>query len=225
MKIKRIAHALSAALLVVASFATWPLELREAPSGEQEAGLSNQKDDNPRPRDNSPYPPEELWRRLVDVIKTPSAEVTTTRIEEIFEVKFDDKRLLLWGNDEEKKQRKYFSLGKHHLKNGQTFPFQSLDVTQYRERNGPGTSILIFRFDIFDQSITEYWVNLFCVKPDISILEALGYKYDIGATLAYSASIQSSHRYDIYRKWGSDVGLRFFHNRECLIGIYHDRSY
>jgi len=197
------------------------------PSGEQEAGLHTQQDDHPRPRDNSPYPPEELWRRLVDVIKTPPAEVTTTRIEEIFEVKFDDQRLLLWGNDEEKKQRKYFSLGKHHLKNGQTFPFQKLDVTQFPERGQQGKKfrILSVHFDVFDHDITEYWVNLYCVKPDRSMLESLGYKYDIGATFGYSAHIQSKHRYDIYTKQGSDVGLRFFHNSECLLGADYGSTY
>ena len=106
-----------------------------------------------------------------------------------------------------------------------------LDVTQWTERGEQGRKFrdLSFDFNIFDPGLSRerLWTltHRYCLKPDVSMLNTLGYKYDIGATGADSYSLTPSNRYDVYTKRGSYVGLRFFSNQDCLISIDYSKTY
>ena len=172
-----------------------------------------------------PYPPEDLWRRLMQVVNTPPGEITINRIEKIFGIEFDDTKLLLWGDEEEKRQKKYFSSSKKALKDGQKFPFHTLHTTQFPERSGTGTRVLTFHFNVFDPGLSReiLWKThmQYCIKPDTTMLEALEYRYK---PEPFNPHSQSQYRSDLYAKYRGDIRLTFI-DEQCIISFDYDIAY
>lgn len=181
---------LSGLLMYVVAIGAWPQESPNRSDLMQDTPRQNNTANEAPVPVRYPYPPEELWRRLIQVAKTPPVEVTVEKIEQIFGVKFDDTKLLLWGSEEEQRQKKYFSANQKDLKEGQNFPFKTLDIVQFPERKGPGTRDMVFRFEVFDSQLNESLLyelaGKYCVKPVASDLERVGYKYSLIMSLLAS---------------------------------------
>lgn len=121
-----------------------------------------------------PYPPEELWCRLLEVIKTPPDELTYHKLGQIFGVEFDEDKMRWYGD---KASRKYFLLTKNSIRNVQDFPFHRINLTQGDPDPYAKMPIrhMLFNFYPFDQKDSA---SEFCINPRFSDLEALRYRYD-----------------------------------------------
>jgi hypothetical protein len=123
-----------------------------------------------------PYPPEDLWRRLADVIKTPPDELSHRKLGQIFGLEFDEDKMLWYGD---KALRKYFLLTKDSIRNAEAFPFKRFNLTQ----GEPDPTIevkrrhIAFHFAPFDQKYLGT-SEIYCIKPLFADIETLGYRHD-----------------------------------------------
>lgn len=122
------------------------------------------------------YPPEELWRRLVEVIKTHPDELTHLKLGQIFGLEFDEDKMGWYGD---KALRKYFLLTKGSIRNAEAFPFSRFNLTQGDP--DPSAEVqkrqVIFHFDLFELRHLGT-SEIYCVKPSFLNLEAQGYRHD-----------------------------------------------
>jgi len=123
-----------------------------------------------------PYPPQELWRRLVEVIKTHPDELTHPKLGQILGVEFDEDKMLWYGDTA---SRKYFLLTKDAIRNAEAFPFHQISLSQ----GDPDFSATVrrrhmsFDFDPFEPRYLGT-SEIYCIKAKFRDLEELGYRYD-----------------------------------------------
>lgn len=147
----------------------------------QEAANSQGNGNKEAPPPGYPYSPEGLWMRLVEVIKTHPDELTYRKFGEIFGLEFDEDKMGWYGD---RVAGKYFLLVTNSIKNTEAFPFKLISLSQ----SAPDTSFkelkrsMVFNFDPFDHKNSVGALldstRLYCIKPQVSDLEALGYRYD-----------------------------------------------
>ena len=186
-----------------------------------------------------PYPPEELWRRVKKVIKTPPDELTYQKFGEIFGLEFDEDKMLWYGD---RVSGKYFALSTSDIKNIGAFPFKQISLLQGDPdpSNKTRTRRMSFDFILFD--ITQDWSLLhtqaekYCVKPERSEVEALGFHYDEIASSMPPPTDRSGVQLwapyfdeifvdDLNNRFraGKTIHLKVLSNG-CLVGIHYFNS-
>ena len=173
-----------------------------------------------------PYPPQELWRRLVEVIKTHPDELTHPKLGQILGVEFDEDKMMWYGD---KGLRNDFQLSKGSIRNPDAFPFAKISLWQ----SAPDPSIETRRRDVnFDFNLFERRYlgtsEIYCVKPRFPELEALGYRHDKAASnLPQRPDSNGNMPWIPYKTEifvgdveGKQINLDVFPNG-CLVGFFY----
>lgn len=181
-----------------------------------------------------PYPPEELWRRLVEVIKTHPDELTYRKFGQIFGLEFDEDKMRWYGD---RASGKYFLLTKESIRNTEAFPFHQISLSQ----GDPDPAVAVrvrrmsFGFEPFDDKYSMGALlkssKIFCIKPKFPDIETLGYHYDeIASTMPPLIDSNGNRRYTPYtekifhsdpnvkRSSSGAVYLQVLPNG-CLVGV------
>lgn len=128
-----------------------------------------------------PYPPEDLWRRLVDVIKTHPDKLTYLEFGRILGIEFDEEKMKWYGD---RASGKHFWLSTSDIKNARDFPFGQIRLSQEAPYtyNNEQRRVMAFDFDLFDHKHGELALiddsEIYCIRPRFPDLEAQGYRYD-----------------------------------------------
>ena len=121
-----------------------------------------------------PYSPAELWRRIIEVVRTPPDELTYQKFGQIWDLEFDEEKISWLGD---RSTKKYFRLATQDIKKRATFPFGIIAFHQ----SDPFISENIlqrgvsFTFELFTRLGPEIQSRNFCLYPKISDIESLGY--------------------------------------------------
>ncbi len=123
-----------------------------------------------------PYSPAELWRRILQVLKSPPENLGYREFGKIWDLEFDEEKIKWYGNDATKK---YFLAGKPDIKSPFFFPFNVISLGQsepyFNKQMLKLERRVSFSIDLFTRLGPEIQSQNFCLYPKISEIESLGY--------------------------------------------------